>query len=81
MKIIQLQRLNPTTLDNEGGLYINIDHISALIPHMSGLDETNQKIYRCEILLNNGVVYLTPFSCVEIFDKIYETEKTTGTPR
>lgn len=68
MKIIMLQRLNPTTFENEGGLFINADHISALIPRMAVND--GDRIYRCEILLSNGVVYLVPFGVQEIYDMI-----------
>jgi hypothetical protein len=28
--LIQLQRLDPTTNENLGGLYINVDHVSAV---------------------------------------------------
>lgn len=31
--------------------------------------------WRCDVLLSNGILYHTAFSCVKIFEKIYECEK------
>lgn len=64
MKIIQLQRLNPATYENEGGIYVNIDHISVLIPVRRNGN------FHCDVLLNNGIVYHTPYNITDILEDI-----------
>lgn len=66
MKLIMLQRLErvPNTIDeytNTGGLYLNIDHISAIIPDGQ---------HRTLVAMSNGMIYLTPFSIVGLLDDI-----------
>ena len=74
MKLIQLQRLDPTTKDNQGGLYINVDHISALIPFMD-YDTKNNRVVWCYVLLSNQIQYLTPFSVQDIYELCLDAER------
>lgn len=76
MKLIQLQRLDPITKDNQGGLYVNVDHISALIPFMD-YDTKNNRVFWCHVLLSNQIQYLTPFSVQDICDLILDAERSS----
>ena len=76
MKLIQLQRLCPSTLVNQGGLYINIDHISALIPYKT-CNSKGETVFWCNVLLSNQVQYLTPFSVQDICDLILDAERSS----
>jgi hypothetical protein len=64
MKLLMLQRIDPHTKENVGGLYINPSHISALIPKRIA-----QYSYT-SILLSNGIEYLTPFPISEILEML-----------
>jgi hypothetical protein len=79
MKIIQLQRLCVHTHDNQGGLYINIEHISALIPYKTSTPK-GETVFWCNVLLSNQVTYLTPFSVQEIYELILEAERLDKQP-
>lgn len=66
MKLLMLQRLArvPDTLNeyiNTGGLYLNVDHISELIPEGE---------HRTLIRMSNGTLHLTPNPILFILEDI-----------
>ena len=62
MRLIMTQRLDPNGT-NLGGLYLNIDHISAIY-----LGEGR----RCNVLMQDGTVYISAHSIGEILDMLIE---------
>ena len=76
MKLIQLQRLDPITKDNQGGLYINVDHISALIPY-TDYDTKNNRVFWCYVVLSNQIQYLIPCSVQQICALILDAERSS----
>jgi uncharacterized protein YlzI (FlbEa/FlbD family) len=59
--MIQLQYIDVNTKENQGGLYINSNHISSI---------RNYKDTYTAILLNNGIEYVVPFEVSEVLDMI-----------
>lgn len=69
--IIQLQRLNEQTQANEGGLYINTDYISEIVP-ITQKKGSDQRVSWTRINMSNGNTWLTPFSVSSILDMLTE---------
>lgn len=67
--IIQLQRLCPHSLENLGGLYLNINHIESLVPFMRTIN--GERCYYTQVVMISGEKYTTPFGVEEITDMIF----------
>ena len=67
MRLIMTQRLDPNGT-NLGGLYLNIDHISAVC-----LGEGR----RCNVLMQDGTVYITAHDVGELLELIREQNART----
>lgn len=74
--MIMLQRLDPETKEFLGGLFINPEFISEIIPQSEfGGPEP---IPRCQIVMNNGHFYTTPFCVSEVTDMICDYFRLIG---
>jgi hypothetical protein len=69
MNLICLQRLNPETLKNEGGLYLNPSQIAAFVPQNSNITL---------VLMSCGVTYSVPFAMSEILEILQEKRHHLG---
>lgn len=67
MMMIQLQRYD-TDGKNAGGLYLNIDHISAVYCERTTTGR------QCRVAMSNGVVYSTVQSVSEVLDAIEQNQ-------
>jgi uncharacterized protein YlzI (FlbEa/FlbD family) len=74
--MIMLQQLDPQTKENLGGLFINPEFISEIIPQseFGGPDP----ILRCQIIMNNGNFYLVLFCVSEVYDEILAYNRLIG---
>lgn len=72
---------NDPEMKNGGGIFINIDHISALIPVKGKTDNLEeQRVSWCKVLLNNGKEFLTPFSAIDIIEDILDVQNKITIP-
>jgi hypothetical protein len=71
-----LQQLCQKTNVNLGGLFINPEFISELIPisYMLG----KEKVFATQIIMNNGHFYNVPFVVADITDKIIDYFRLIG---
>lgn len=74
--MIMLQRLDTETKEFLGGLFINPEFISEIIPQseFGGPDP----LHRCKIIMNNGNFYLVPFCVSEVTDMICDYFRLIG---
>lgn len=71
-----LQRLDPETKEFLGGLFINPELISEMIPFSYINDK--EKLFGTQIVMNNGHFYTVPFSASEVNDKIIDYFRLIG---
>jgi len=76
MKFIQLQRLDPVSLENMGGLYLDPNFIAALVPRLKR-ENSNIAFTYCEVVMSSGLCYSTPFQVIEILDIIRDHTEPT----
>lgn len=77
--MLMLQQLDPTTKENLGGLFINPDFISEIIPVQSEkCAYDGSRIFWCQIVMNNGGFYLVPFGVMEITDMLRDYNRLIG---
>ena len=74
--MIILQQLDKQTKVNLGGLFINPELISEMIPFSYINDK--EKLFGTQVVMNNGNFYNTPFVAQKILDMIADYNRLIG---
>lgn len=73
MRIVILQWLDEhDEYKNKGGLFLNVDHISAMVP--LGTERTR-------VILSNGKNWIVPWGVVELIDELRDVAPMVPTKR